>query len=48
MTESEIITLEIIDKRLDNLIEKFSKLAEEIKNKNKKENEEKRREKDAQ
>ena len=37
MTESEIITLEIIDKRLDNLTEKFSKLAEEIKNKNKKE-----------
>lgn len=37
MTESEIITIDGLNKKLDNLIENFSKLAEEIKNKNKKE-----------
>lgn len=45
MTESEIITFDGLNKRMDTLIEKFGKLAEEIKNRNKKENEERRRQK---
>ena len=48
MTESEIITIDGLNKKLDNLIEKYGKLAEEIKNRNKKENKERRRQKNAQ
>jgi len=41
MTEAEIITIDGLNKRMDTLLEKFGKLAEEIKKNNKKKDDKK-------